>query len=172
MSATHRPASLACIAISLAIATLAPFARAQSDSKLEHFTTIGPQQPLTPTQVSAIAAKRAADPGSQLPPRVAVAAAKLDGAPPSAPAGAPGVGSGGAAPARPAKLLPGTSPWSPGAKPGSWRSATSRLGTIPRPEWPAAWAPAKPADVTISRPLPKKDVSSPARLVESSGGAQ
>jgi hypothetical protein len=170
MPATRRPARLACIATLLAIAALAPFARAQSERKPEPFATVGPQQPLTPAQASAIAAKRAADPGTHLSPSAPVAGAKLAGAPPSAPASAP-VGVSAGATVSPAKLLQATSPVSGGAKPGSWRSATSRLGAIPRPEWPAAWTPAKPADVTISRPLPGKDVSSPARPAESPGGA-
>jgi hypothetical protein len=126
----------------------------QARKNTESASRIGLPVPLSGEQMLAIQAKRAADPGTRMTPAPAVRVEKLAGVPPGrsarvSPSAAIGVA------VAPGKPYPTADHSNAPTSLRSWRSFAARLGPIPRPEWSAPWMPAKPADLTVSRPTKK-----------------
>ena len=154
------------ITVLLAAASLASAALAQE--KPAPVSTVGPPASLSAEQTLALQAKRAADPGLRQPLLPISRPEKLVGSPRlvsrvvfSTPEGMTSV------PGKPWNIS--SSRCAPVGR-ESWKSLSSVLGPIPRPEWSARWSPAKPADVTISRPLRQTDATSPSSAKPGSAG--
>jgi hypothetical protein len=130
------PARWVCLGWWIAVLVLSSPAHALDGAKRESPPLVGPQVQLSPEQLAAIRAKRDADPSVRRPPVADLRAAKPTGPlPAQADRPFPNVALS-SAPARQKTIV--------------WPS----LGPIPRPSWTEPWLPKKPADVTISRPLP------------------
>lgn len=166
MSTTPRLAQTFCLAILLVAAAFVPAARSEAAKNTESASRIGPPVPLSAEQVLAIQAKRVADPGT-LRPRSAPPVEKLAGLPPAATARVSPIAAPGGA-AQPGKPHPTTDRALMSF--ASWRSFAARLGPIPRPEWSTPGMPAKPADITVSRPRSPADATSRAPAPVTPGG--
>lgn len=144
MSAIRVPARWVCLSCWIFVLVLSPPAHALDGAKRQSVPLVGPAVQLSAEQLAAIQAKRNADPSVQRAPEADARAVK---------------------PTRPQPPPPDRALSNVTLSPAPVRQKTivwPSLGPIPRPSWTAPWLPQKPADVTISRPLPPASGAGPA----------